>query len=507
MAGLTLSACNPASHYESAANIGKSRVELAPLLTEDDLVSEPKARQQRKSVTPTVKTRPVVRRAESGAAKQKTALAKPGEKSELRPSLLAVLTGKKQAAAKDVQPKGGVETDLDLNKAITTTHAFAANGKQADLSKWSDLRRMNVQALEDAFRPNGDYFRTVKQIENTSSAKCRRILAETGITTTLLRSPSLSANIDDDANYGFGASFDFVDLQRANLEEELALARCYRLAIGTRLTQLLVSSSQALTRSGYLAKAHVLRSKRGQFRQIRQEIEGSVATGNLTLLHATTLRQYLDQVATGEAKARGEASRREIVDRLIKRSFKGLDKQLVSAERRIADIERRRRTVDAIKVRGQLSYGNKANFGTDTSGGSFSSTSNSGREEVSGTVQVSLRLGAFYKRRHELENVLQESSGAQHFEVDSGIFWRTSEMAKANERALSNLHVQRRELLRAIAQAERNARQVAKEYAEDLIMPRLRAKIDLISLRANLAGINATIADTKRINKKLRYKG
>lgn len=478
--GLAASGCNMASHYESAANVGASRVELTPQFKDTD-DTELMARLGNKPAARVVdnKGRPLPKRAQPAP---KRVAAFKADKIEAR--------ALESAYSPPTTPK--------------TVDAQALRSTVDGRSEFASTYDSNVLALNDAFTNKEDYHRTVAEIENTVSARCRRILAETGIATTLLRSPTITANIDTSENYGIAASYDFVDLQRANLQEELAIAQCYRAAVSVKLTQLLVTSTQSLTRAGFLAKANALRKARRSFVGIRGRINTAVNDGTLTMLRATTLRQYMDQISTGEARARGEAARREVVDRILNRSFKDLDRQLVAAEARIHDIEARARTADAIKVRGQVSYGGQTDLGLGTN---QTAVLAGGRNtELRGTLQVSVRLGAFSKRRHELEEVARSARQAQHLEKDSGVLWRAGELARANKRVLANLRKQRQDIVRALKQAQSNSRRVNRALEDDLLMPQLRARIDVLALKANLAGLDATIADTVRIERKLKFK-
>ncbi|MEM9733524.1 MAG: hypothetical protein AAF903_08575 [Pseudomonadota bacterium] len=482
---LLLVGCNYAAHYESAANVGKSRVEMTPLFSHSD----------DSALAPVLKAVPATRK-KAIQAKTVTAAYAPAHKP--RQSRLFADVKAPAAAGDTVQTMQPLEPSIPVDRSDNTRKQTGGTVEQkvAYGTTWDK----GIVALEDAFAKHNGSYRTTQQIHDTLSAKCRLVLANTGINTAILRSPTLSANVDTDENYGIGISYDFVDLKRADLQEELALARCYHIAISVKIQQLLVSSSQALTRSGFLAKANMLRKARPVLARYRRQIAQALRTGNLTETRAAILRQYIDQMRSNEAKARGEASKRELVDRMLNRGFRNLDAQLATAERRIHDIQARIRTASAITLRGEVNYGGATDIG-------INGTDHSSRNgELSGTLKVAVRLGAFSERRHQLEEVARRARVDVLSERDSGVLWRTKELAKANDRGLKALYAVRRDILAGIKQAQRNTKRVPTAFEEDLFMPRMRARIDVLILRADLAGVNATIADTKRINAKLRFK-
>ena len=329
------------------------------------------------------------------------------------------------------------------------------------------------------------------------SAKCRQILANAGIETTILRSPTVSAEANDDGNLGGSISYDLVDLQKARLKDELALVQCRRHAASTRIAQLLVTSPQSLTRSGHLAKANFLSGRAGSFRQIRQEISRSLNNGLITVQTASRLRQHLNTVRSTEAKARSEATRRQAVDSIQSQQVSGLDQELLQAEREAHHLQKQLRTADAVKV--------------NLTGG-YSADSNNNNQVLSedrgayAKVKVSLRLGALRPQRYAFEDELISARQDGLYERNTGVFWKASEIGRANNRALSSLNRQRNRVRVALRQADRNANLRSSDYDTETRAVAIRGKIDRLALKADLAGLNATVADTKRIAQKLKYR-
>jgi len=357
-----------------------------------------------------------------------------------------------------------------------------------------------VPPVQNAFTRTASYRKTAQQIRSKLSARCRRILAEAGIEATILRSPSLSGEVGDSGNVGASISYDFMDMRRANLQEELATATCHRDALLVKLNLLLFTSSQALTRAGYLAKASALESSSGEMAAIKRRIRFRLSEGSITRPNATNLQQRAKSIEMRQSLARGEAARREIADRALMRNYKGLDRAIADAEWRIQEITRRKRTTDAIKISASAGY-------TQTNQANIDPGTVVSPNDYSAKIRVSLRLGALRGRRHELEDVASDARVDSLFEQDRGVLWRANEIGQSNYRVLSSLRKRRGELREALASARSNATITGDGFEEELTAVNLRAQIDVIALRAELAGVNATIADTEKLYAKLRFKG
>lgn len=372
----------------------------------------------------------------------------------------------------------------------------------ATVSEQSDGDTITTAApsVQSAFTQTASYRKTTQEIRSHLSARCRRILAEAGIDAAILRTPTLNGELGDTGNVGASISYDFVDLHRANLQEELASATCQRDALLVKLNLLLFTSSQALTRAGYLAKANTLETSSGELDQIKRQIEYRMSEGSITRPNATNLNQHLKNVEMRQSFARGEAARREIADRALERNYMDLDRAIADAELRIQEISRRKRTSDAIKISASAGY-------TQTNQANIDPGSVVSNNDYSAKVRVSLRLGALRTRRHELEEIAADARVDSLYERDRGVLWRAGEIGRSNNRVLSSLRQRRSELLEALASARSNASITGDGFEEELTAVNLRGKIDVIALKAELAGVNATIADTERLYAKLRFKG
>jgi hypothetical protein len=323
-------------------------------------------------------------------------------------------------------------------------------------------------------------------------AWCRYLDANARAQSTILRSPTLAADVNDNGNGGINISYDFIDLARANLKEETARIQCQRYLASSRLATMMLVAPQSLTLAGNRAKASYLKSKRGALSSIKQKIKQHITNGDMTVQLATALMQQVELVSSTEHQARAEAQRRQSIGNLGTGSMIGLDTELENAERLLQEVDRRSRSFEAVKVSFSAGYGYQGDSGL---------TTNSGY----GKIKLSYRLGAMSPTRHEYEDIAAEARVAALHETNRGMLWRSNEMSRAIVRALGGLMAQKKQLVRAIADARRNSVLYIKGYENEMLLPQYRGQIDSIALGAQLRGINATILDMRRIERNLRF--
>ncbi len=326
-----------------------------------------------------------------------------------------------------------------------------------------------------------------------NSAWCRYLDANARAQSTILRSPTVSGNINDEGDGGVSISYDFVDLARARLKEETAEAQCRRFLVSNRLARMLIITPQSLTLAGNRARADYLQTKRGQLSAVKAKIKRHIASGEMTVQLGTALIQHANTVASVEHRARAEVLRREAIGKLEGGSVIGLDSELQDSERVLQEIDRRSRSYEALKINVSAGLGYDGDSGI---------RSNSGY----GKVSLSYRLGAINPVRHEYEEIAAEARVEALREENRGLLWQTSEMAQAISRARAGLVAQRRKVKAAMAEARRNMSLYVKGYEIEMLQPRYRGQIDAIALEAELRGLNATLIDMARVERNLRLR-
>ncbi|MEL6921988.1 MAG: hypothetical protein AAFO77_13390, partial [Pseudomonadota bacterium] len=120
-------------------------------------------------------------------------------------------------------------------------------------------------------------------------------------------------------------------------------------------------------------------------------------------------------------------------------------------------------------------------------------------------LKVGVRLGVLSRQRDDFEQELRAARVEALYEPNTGGLWRAKKMSAANGRLLKNLLVQKREVAAALREARRTV--AASRGADDpwLVSSGLRARIDVIALGGDLAGLTATIADVYRLDGKLKF--
>lgn len=352
-------------------------------------------------------------------------------------------------------------------------------------------------SVEPSISSEGEGRTKLERITNTVSASCRRILAEAGIETTLLRSPTLNGSVNSDEDISLGASYDLLDLHRANLTEELAAVRCARDDAAARLAQLLVTSSHSHSQAGYRAKAEHLKASRAEIASIKRAIDGGLDQGNLTVFRATALRQSLRNLEAEAARAEGEANKRHIVRNIQGQSYKDLDSRLAEAEHRMQEIQKRMRSSDAVKLKTSIDYSRRGDGSDDVT------ISRDG--EVTAKISVAVRLGAYSPQRYELEDVASKARSASLHEANRGLLWRSQEAARVNKTVVGSIQQQRAKLMTALSAAQESARASAGGDQSELLDAALKGRVEVVRLSAELAAMNATFADSGYLNQKLTF--
>lgn len=339
--------------------------------------------------------------------------------------------------------------------------------------------------------------RSVEQIATTVSASCRRILAEAGIETTMLRSPNIDGVINSQQDLSIGASYDIFDLRRANIKEELGLVQCAREDALAKIAQLLNSTDSSLSRAGYRAQANQMSRSAPELAAINRSIKNNLRAGNITRFRASALTQSIQRLEAETARAQGEADKRRIAERIRRQSFAELDKRLMHAEQRIQQLESSLRSADAVKLRATVRYAKSGENSRDIT------ISRDG--EIRAKLAVSMRLGAYTPRRYQLEEIAEEARNAALFEPDRGVLWRSDEFAQVSRQIVRSLNKERSKVAIALQDAQRTAEMTASNDQPDMLAANLKARIDAVRLRAELAGIEATIADNGNLGRKLTF--
>ena len=326
-------------------------------------------------------------------------------------------------------------------------------------------------------------------------AYCRYLDARADAKNALLLSPTVSASYDTDQRGSAKISYDVVDIARARLEKQSAAATCARYYAADRITRMLYVTPQSMTYAGNLEKANYLASRRGELAALAKRINAHVANGDMTAQLAAGLIQYIETVRSLEHQARAEAHRRESQSLLSQDGTRDLDQQLTDAERALQEVDRVSRSLEAISV--TLTAGINRDSREDDA--LFT------EDSAYAKVTVSYRLGAISPVRSRYEQAAEDARLAALTETGQGSLWFTAEMAKALVRVREGLAIQRDRLQAAIAEARGNAAKFSEGYETELYQSKYRAQIDVIKLTADLRGIEGTLRDIDKIERRLNF--
>lgn len=327
----------------------------------------------------------------------------------------------------------------------------------------------------------------------SDSAWCRYLQEDTAAQATILRSPTVSGSLDDSGKSRLSVSLSAGSFNKARLIEKASDIKCRKYLAETGLQKLVFLAPQGLTAAGFKAKAEKISQKRNELQALRRLVRQELAAGNLDVEKATGLSVIIDQIVADGSVARSQADRRMTSGINDPKAAKRLASELLQAEQDLDGVNSSLRTADAYDVSVSAGWNDSdINNGYSTSSDSFS-----------GKVSFSVKLGAFLPSRFEHERRASQAKREALQSEEGGLLWQVDILRRAHQNALDGLGSSRRKLDEAIAEATRLVAVMrtadAPEYAPALIS----AKIQLVRLQAERAGVDGSIAEIKANMKKL----
>jgi hypothetical protein len=333
--------------------------------------------------------------------------------------------------------------------------------------------------------------------EATSTpAWCDYLMEDTAAQTSIMRSPRLNASSYDDGKASVSLGVSLSDLAKANVLEETADARCRRYMAESGLQKLVFLSPQELTSAGYRAKFQAVEKRRSDIRALRREVERAMAQGDLNREKATILMGLADQIFTEAATAKSQADRRTS-DFLGRRDHAGLlGRELARAEADLEDLNSRMRTFDAIDV--SVSAG----WSDDITRDDFEPNSSG----LSGKLSVSMKLGAVLPQRFEHEDRAKRAK-LRAITEEGGTLWQVNVLRLAHERALDGLVESSSKIDSAIGEAQKLVTALKGVNNPEFAATRVQAKLRLIQLETDKAGVTGSIAEIRSNMARLKTSG
>jgi len=325
------------------------------------------------------------------------------------------------------------------------------------------------------------------------SSWCRYLQEDTAAQATILRSPTVSGSLDDSGKSRLSVSLSAGSFNKARLIEQASEIKCRRYLAETGLQKLVFLAPQGLTAAGFKAKAERLSQKRGELQHLRRLVRKELAAGTLDVEKATGLTVLIDQIIADGNAARSQADRRMGTGISDPQTARRLASELLKAEQELEGVNSRLRTADAFDVSISAGWNDSdINNGYSTSSDSFS-----------GKVSFTVKLGALAPSRFEHERRATAAKLQAMQGEEGGLLWQVDILRRAHQNALDGLSGSRRKLDEAIADATRLVAVMRTADAPEYVPALIAAKIQLVRLQAERAGVDGSIAEIKANMKKL----
>jgi hypothetical protein len=330
--------------------------------------------------------------------------------------------------------------------------------------------------------------------EASNSQWCKYLKEDSAAEATILRSPTLSGNIDDGGKAAVSLGLSVSSLSKANLVEEAARIKCRHYLAELGLQKLAFISPQGLTAAGYLAKSRVILDHKSALMALRRQIKSELAKGNMNAEKAASLSVLIDQLIADGNTAKSQADRRLVGDYSTPQSADVLGQDLLRAEADLEDINSRIRTADAVDLSVSAGWADQnVGNGFDTQQDSFS-----------GKVSFSIKLGAVAPRRFEHERLAKQAKLNAISTQEGGALWQIETLRRAHERALDGLAQSRFKLNDALAEASQLVATLSSVKNPEFTPTLIEAKIQVVKLQAERAAVDDSIAEIGKNIKRLK---
>ncbi len=363
-------------------------------------------------------------------------------------------------------------------------------------AKASGLAKVPVTAAHTGQPPISQPVQIIpaRDVTPASSRWCEYLKEDSAAEATVLRSPSVSGSVNDSGDASVGLALSLSSLHKANLVEEAAQVKCRRYAAEMGLQKIAFLAPQGLTAAGYRAKADAILRERQAMSGLKAEIRRQLAAGAINKEKATQLSVMVDQLAAEANAARSQADRRLTDEAGPTGDVRRLGLDLIAAERDMDALNSRMRTADAMDVSLHAGWnqGSVAD-GLDVTNDSFS-----------GKVSFSMKLGALNPSRFEHERRASEAKIASLREEEGGALWQIAVLRHAHERAMAGLADSRSKLETATAEAERLVAALRGVRNPEFAGTLIAARIQVMKLRAETAGVDGSLAEIKANMDRLR---
>lgn len=328
--------------------------------------------------------------------------------------------------------------------------------------------------------------------EPRQSHWCDYLREDTAVQTTIMRSPTLSGHVDESAKASISLGISLSTLAKAGLMEEAAEVRCRRYLAENGLQKMVFLAPQGLTAAGFRAKAEALARRKVEIIALKKAGTRALEEGLIDREAQAGLHVLGDQIMAEAETAKSQADRRiGDGDRNLAAT---LSKELLRAEIELEDLDSRMRTLDNFDL--SVSAGLTDDLNDDNA--------LSASEAIGGKVSFSIKLGAISPKRFEHERKASKARLRAITEEEGGLLWQIDAMRRAHEHAIDGLLGARKNIDNAIADIERLIVTFENVDNPEFTGAKLGAKMQLIKLRADKAGIDGSVVEIRASVKKLK---
>jgi hypothetical protein len=319
-------------------------------------------------------------------------------------------------------------------------------------------------------------------------AWCDHLAADSAAQATIMRSPTLSGSIDDEAKSSLSLGMSLSSYMKGNLLEEAADVKCRKYIAESGIQKLIFVSPQGLTAAGYAAKAKSIGARKGQISSLRRKAGNALANGDIDREFATSIEVLADQILAEAGAAQSQAVRRLDASSAVTGNATALSRELLTAEADLEDINSRMRTLDAMDLSASVGWNDDVNDGgIEADGDSFG-----------GKVSFSVKLGALMPKRFDHEAQAKEAKLRAISSGEGGAMWQLATLRRAHERAIAGLVEQRGKLDEAIGKAQRLSASLAEAARPEFMGQEALATLQVIKLKADRAAVDGSIAEIER---------
>ncbi len=273
---------------------------------------------------------------------------------------------------------------------------------------------------------------------------CDYLREDTAAQTTILRSPTLSGSMTEEAQATVSLGVSLSSFAKAGLMEDAADVRCQKYLAENGLQKLVFVSPQGLTAAGHKAKLKSIDGQKTEIARLRKKVAMALNSGSIDRERATAISVLADQILAEADAARSQADRRLETTMMPPASADAYGAALLAAEADLEDINSRMRTFDAFDVSASVGWNDDVNAnGVDMHDQSFN-----------GKVSFTMKLGAALPKRFEHEAAAKSAKLRAIKEEEGGALWQVAILRRAHERAIEGLVLQQGKLDEAIHKAD-----------------------------------------------------